>query len=393
MATAPVPFSTALIWIDWYAYHVARFRALAEHPALRGRVTGIELVGGSGMHRNMVFRCAEREGLPIKTLLPNTNWSEANRRLLAGLVWQALDELNPAVVLVPGYYTAPGLAAALWAKRNGRRSILMSESTREDHNRVWWKEAAKRRLVGSLFDGAIAGGRRHTSYLTALGIPPSQIGRFYDVVDNAYFRRGSAQFRKSGPPLSPRLPENYFLYVGRLAPEKNLETLIHSFTNFRRQGGRWSLVLVGDGPQRTQLQELVTRANLAPWVRFEGLKSTPELLPYYAFAGCFVLPSRSEPWGLVANEAMASGLPVLISQRCGCADDLVVPGKTGFLFDPESTPQLTRMLLHISQYHPADLDRMGIHAQEHVSQYSPQHWAEEVYRLADTASYNTSRAA
>ena len=64
----------SVIWIDWYAYHVARFRALAEHPSMRGRVSGLELVGGSGVHQDMVFRSADRGDLPIETLLPAAGW-------------------------------------------------------------------------------------------------------------------------------------------------------------------------------------------------------------------------------------------------------------------------------------------------------------------------------
>jgi glycosyltransferase involved in cell wall biosynthesis len=79
-------------------------------------------------------------------------------------------------------------------------------------------------------------------------------------------------------------------------------------------------------------------------MRFEGLKQVDELPACYAAADCFVLPSLSEPWGLVVNEAMASGLPVLISRRCGCARDLVREGENGFLFDPTRPDELARLM-------------------------------------------------
>src|SRR6185312_16415998 len=113
-----------VIWIDWYAYHVARFRALHEHQALQGRITGLELVGGAGVHQGMVFREAVSEPLPIKTLAPKASWSELGQRRLGLMVWRELEKLQPEVVLVPGYYTLPGLSAALWAKWRGRRSVL-----------------------------------------------------------------------------------------------------------------------------------------------------------------------------------------------------------------------------------------------------------------------------
>src|ERR1700732_93529 len=128
---------------------------------MKGRVSGLELVGRSGVHQSMVFRSADRGELPIETLLPAAGWAEVNQTRIAQLLWRKLDELDPKVVLVPGYYTAPALAAAVWAKRRNRKAILMTETTRDDHERVWWKEAAKGRLIRTLFDAAIAGGGPH----------------------------------------------------------------------------------------------------------------------------------------------------------------------------------------------------------------------------------------
>jgi glycosyltransferase involved in cell wall biosynthesis len=388
-----VSVSLAVIWIDWYAYHVARFRALAEHPALRGRVAGVELVGGSGVHQSMVFRCADRGELPISTLLPGNGWSETKQEFLAKLLWRKLDELDPEVVLVPGYYTAPALAAALWAKRHHRQAILMTETTRGDHERIWWKEAAKRRVIRSLFDAAVAGGRRHVAYLEELQFPESRIGRFYDVVDNEFFRNGVARARSEQSRAELAAPDRYFLYVGRLSAEKNLEALIRCFAQVRRRGSNSSLVLAGDGPFRGHLEDQVGEAGLEHWVRFAGLKSTAELLPYYAFAEAVVLPSRREPWGLVVNEAMAAGLPVIVSNRCGCAGDLVEHGINGFLFEPDREEELTDALCLADRASPAERESMGRRSEEIISRYSVHHWAEEVLRLVRTVAFAGRTAA
>jgi 1,2-diacylglycerol 3-alpha-glucosyltransferase len=383
----------SVIWIDWYAYHVARFRALAEHPSMCGRVVGLELVGGSGVHQGMVFRSDNRGDLPIDTLLPESGWSEAKQDRLAKLLWRRLDELEPEVVLVPGYYTAPALAAAVWAKRRKRKAILMTETTRDDHERFWWKEAAKGRLIRSLFDAAIAGGRRHAEYLQELQFPASRIGRFYDVVDNDFFRGGVARSKRERTRAEFGLPERYFLYVGRLAAEKNLESLIGSFAEARRRGLDYSLVMVGDGPLRGHLEAQARKAGLENRVLFAGLKTAPRILPYYAFAHAFVLPSRREPWGLVVNEAMAAGLPVIVSNRCGCAGDLVEHGVNGFLFEPDRNEELPDLLWRAGHWSPEERERMGRGSAELISHYSLQHWAEEVFRLVRTASFASRPAA
>jgi glycosyltransferase involved in cell wall biosynthesis len=269
----------------------------------------------------------------------------------------------------------------------------MTETTREDHERVWWKEATKGRLIRSLFDGAIAGGSRHIAYLRELRFPTSRIGRYYDVVDNEFFRNGAARSRRTETPAQFQLPDSYFLYVGRLAREKNLEALIRSFAAARARGSQSSLVLVGDGPLRRRLEDQVRQAGLEPWVRFAGLKSTTELLPYYAFARSFVLPSRREPWGLVVNEALAAGLPVIVSNRCGCAGDLVAHGINGFLFDADREEELANFLWRVDQWTPKERAAAGRCSEEMISRYSLRNWAEEVLRLVRTMSFACRSAA
>lgn len=370
-----------VIWIDWYAYHIARFRALAEHDSLRGRMTGIELVGGAGVHKGFVYREKASDSLPVTTIAPEASWSEIGQRRLAVEVWRKLEALQPSVVLVPGYYTAPGLAAALWSKFRRRKSILMTESTQADHTRRGWRERLKSVLLRGLFDGAVAGGSAHVRYLEALHFPLDRIGRNYDVVDNRFFARGADQTRANRQRNDWNLPSDYFLYVGRLSPEKNVDGLIRAFAEYRRKGGQWSLVVAGDGRQRPFLEALAAMLDVSDCVQFVGHKNSAGLIPYYAFARCFVLPSKREPWGLVVNEAMAAGLPAIVSNRCGCAEDLLVNGANGYIFDPEKTHDLERALSAIDQTPRTTLAGMGAASREIIAGFSPESWADEVARI------------
>jgi len=383
----------AVIWIDWYAYHIARFRALNSHSLLAGKVAGIELVGGAGVHGSLVFRNAKHEGLPVTTLEPKRSWKDAGQSLLARRTWAKLNEIKPDVVLVPGYYNLPALASAIWARLRGKRAILMTESTRQDHRRKPLLEMVKGAVLRRLFHGAIAGGRRQTAYLKELGFSADRIARLYDVVDNDFFRREAEHWRGVGTPERFDLPANYFLYVGRLAPEKNLDGLINAFAEYRQQGGTWSLVLVGDGPLAGQLRELVRVHHLDDCVRFTGLKDTSELGPFYAYATWFILPSRREPWGLVANEAMAAGLPVILSDACGCADDLLEEDLNGYRLDPAQPAQLTRLMLRAGQLGEERRRQMGLRSAEIIGRYSPRLWAEEVIRIAGINTIISSRVA
>ncbi len=372
----------AVIWIDWYAYHVARFEALLKTACLAGAVAGIEMVGGIGVHAGLKFRESLPDGLPVQTLFPDKSWGEVGPWQMARALWTRLNQLDPSVVLVPGYYTLPGLAAALWGKLRGRRTVLMTESTEADHARSPFREALKSLLVRGLFDWAIAGGTPHRRYLEKLRFPASRIACFYDVVDNDFFKERSSAIRRHSQPADFDLPDRYFLYVGRLAEEKNVAGLLAAYFDYRRSGGGWSLVLVGDGPERSSLVRMAVTSPYGPDVHFAGLKSASELPQYYAFAGCFVLPSAREPWGLVANEAMAAGLPLIVSRRCGCVEDLLVEGENGCSFDPATPGDLTTCLTAVSALRNDSLLDMGCCSEEIVSRFSPAAWAAEVARIA-----------
>ena len=371
-----------VIWIDWYAYHIARFQGLLQNEALTGKVAGIEMVGGIGVHAGLKFREDLPSSLPVQTLFPESSWQEVPGSKMATALWRRLNSLDPDVVLVPGYYTAPGLAAALWGKVKGRRTVLMTESTEADHQRVAWKEISKGLLLRLLFDWAVAGGMPHRRYLERLGFRSNRIARFYDVVDNDFFRERSEAIRKHSEPADFELPQRYFLYVGRLAEEKNLRGLLSAYLEYRNAGGDWSLVFVGDGPERKALEHTAAFSVFGADVHFEGLRGTAELPQYYAFAGCFVLPSTREPWGLVANEAMAAGLPLIVSRRCGCAEDLLAEGANGCSFDPAVPADLTACLAAISALDAESLADMGRQSQEIISRFSPAALAAEIARIA-----------
>jgi glycosyltransferase involved in cell wall biosynthesis len=116
-------------------------------------------------------------------------------------------------------------------------------------------------------------------------------------------------------------------------------------------------------------------------VVFTGLKNVHELPQLYAFAGCFVLPSLSEPWGLVVNEAMASGLPVIVSSRCGCVDDLVDDGSNGFIVESGSASSIAAALACMSKLSLEERAKMAERSQAIIEDYSPERWASEVRRI------------
>ena len=217
------------------------------------------------------------------------------------------------------------------------------------------------------------------AYAQTLGFAPSQSWRGYDVVDNEFFARAasSARERPSALLRDLGLPERVFLFVGRLSPEKNVPGLLDAMDTYTRRAGpgAWGLLLVGSGPDEASIERRV-RAQRGR-VALLGFKQLPELAQLYAAAGALILPSTSEPWGLVVNEAMAAGLPVLVSDRAGSAYDLVFPGINGYVFDPACKESIVGAMLRLSSEH-VDRRAMGLASERIVANYTPETWATTV---------------
>ena len=368
----------AVVWTNFGPYHLARIRALAQYF----RVLAIEL---AAFERLYGWQTDKSEiGAEMYTMREG-DWEDQRQLSVAASLWRKLNALQPDAILVPGYATAPAIAAALWGKLHNARTVLMSESNAADHQRRDVLEIAKKLLVKTLFDCAVVGGKRAQEYACELGIRQTAIGIGYDVVDNDFFASRAEKERLLSGQNPPSCGSAYFLYVGRLAQEKNLSGLIEAFASYRARGGDWQLVVVGDGFLRDELTLLARARLVSEHVVFAGHRAVAELAAFYARAGCFVLPSLREPWGLVVNEAMASGLPVIVSNHCGCSDDLVQEGDNGFVFDPSNRARLTELLSHMSSLSVPERARMSSRSSEIIGRYSPALWAKEVYRIVSSS--------
>jgi glycosyltransferase involved in cell wall biosynthesis len=267
--------------------------------------------------------------------------------------------------------------------------IVMSESARDDESRSWWKETIKRHIV-NLYGAALVGGQRHLDYLVELGMSRERIFTGYDVIDNDYFARRTAEIRNSALDhrKEHRLPENYFLASARFVEKKNLPALIRAYAMYRQKlqpstDRGWDLVLLGDGRLRETLNSQLSILNLHDHVHLPGFKPYEELPVYYALAKAFVHASTTEQWGLVVNEAIASGLPVIVSERCGCAPELVCGN--GFTFDPTDEHELASRLLEMTSLSDEDLKQFGETSRRIAERFGPERFGEGLNQAAGMA--------
>jgi len=325
---------------------------------------------------------------PVHTLFPEVQIGSQSLRRVRERLWRLLDGLGPSAVAVPGWSAPASLLALEWCQRSGVPAVLMSESQETDARRNALQELLKRRVVRQ-FAAGLVGGQSHRRYVETLGLPAERVFDGYDVIDNAHFANGADEARRSAPDLRSRLglPERYFLAVSRFVPKKNLERLVEAYRRYRHASGAsaWSLVLLGDGALRPELLRLRDRLGLAAHVLLPGFKQYEELPVYFGLAQAFVHASTVEQWGLVVNEAMASGLPVLVSDRCGCAPDLVSEGVNGHTFDPFDAADLSQRLVSVAS-DPAALASMGQASREIIARWSTARFAEGLRSAVTAAS-------
>jgi 1,2-diacylglycerol 3-alpha-glucosyltransferase len=310
---------------------------------------------------------------------------------------EALDQAKPDVVAVNGWNNFGSLITARCCVRRGVPMLVMSESARQDEVRTEWKEMIKRRIV-NLYSAALVGGQQHLEYLVELGMPAERIFTGYDVVDNDHFAKHAAEIRNAECEIRKkyRLPENYFLASARFIEKKNLPRLIRAYAEYRRvsevrtQNSEfsdtktpWDLVLLGDGPLRGTLNSQLSTLGLDHCVHLPGFRPYDELPVYYALAKAFVHASTTEQWGLVVNEAIASGLPVIVSDRCGCAPELVQGN--GFTFDPFDEKKLGERLLEMASLSENERRNLSDASYRISSNFAPERFGEGIEQAAQLA--------
>ena len=371
-------------------YHHARLNAAAD----RLSVTGIEW---SAKGYDAWGAAATPARYHKVSLFPEATDRFPGSAELRCAFWSALEQTNPDVVAVNGWNNFGSLIAANCCVRRRIPIVVMSESSRQDEPRTRWKEAIKRRIVG-LYSAALVGGHRHLEYLVELGMPRERIFTGYDVVDNDCFGRRTAEIRNSNVEIRKKygLPENYFLASARFVEKKNLSTLIEAYAEYRRGSeirsqkaevsnnkAPWDLVVLGDGPVKADLCRLISDLRLNEHMHLPGFEPYNELPVYYALANAFVHASTTEQWGLVVNEAIASGLPVIVSDRCGCVPELI--NGNGFTFDPANEHELTARLLEVASLSDEERKRLGDNSYRIAANFAPERFGEGLERAASAA--------
>jgi len=285
---------------------------------------------------------------------------------------KALQRVPPDAILCGGYNYFASWAALRWAERKQVPFYLWVESTKKNfRSGGHWTESLKvrflRRCHGFVVPGQAAG-----DYLSAYGVPRAKVFVAPNAVDNHFFAQQSSSVRQQADAYRRELglPPRFFLFAGRLVKEKGIFDLLAAYrvlsAELKRQIG---LVFVGDGPAYAELQR--SAADEAGTILLAGFAQRERLASYYALADALVFPTHADAWGLVVNEAMACGLPVICSDAAGCSEDLVQGWGNGWVVPAHDVAQLSAAMVEIAVNNELR-SRMGRRSRDHIQGYSPE---------------------
>ena len=361
-------------------YPLAFYNALAaKHPLLE-----VMLLAGREKNRKwdvskdksqIRFKCHVLPGFQL--FFTKKDWPFI---INYGLLRQMLKSKADAVVLT-GYDCPSYWFALLYAKVFRKKVVFWNGSTLESSQNRSFGVSTMRRLFIKSADAYLAYGSQAKEFLIHYGAKPHKISVGCNTVDIDYFLRESSCLAKRKEDIKEKngYPAKVILFSGQLIPRKNLDILLEVFAEIAKDD--IGLVILGEGPLKNKYTQWC-RENKVNNVFFEDFKQIEDLPKYYAAADIFVMPSFKEVWGLVVNEAMACGLPVICSNKAGVAKDLVKDDVNGYTFNPENPCDLKDKLMRLLN-DPKKSEQMGKQSLQIIKDRTPEKYTDNLLKAVE----------
>jgi glycosyltransferase involved in cell wall biosynthesis len=296
-------------------------------------------------------------------------------KLLAKLTLDLLRNRSELVV-IPGYHRPEYWSMLFACMLLRRKRAVFVDSTVNDRNKGGWKEAAKAFFFRRCH-GFFCYGIRSKEYVASYGIKERRIvfGCQAAALPHSYDARSVLRYYSGHTLTTPASPR--FLFIGRLSPEKGLYDLLDAFRLVLKAIPDARLDFVGSGSLEAGLRERAKLPETEARVGFLGTKTPEEIGQLLMRSAALILPSHSEPWGLVVNEALSYGCPVVVSDICGCVPELVREGQTGYSFPFGDIPALCTAMIAAAEL---SKDRASVAKQciDLIEQYTPERAASEI---------------
>lgn len=257
---------------------------------------------------------------------------------------------RPEVVLCGGYNLAT-VQAWLYHKLGGAPYVIWTEATMTTDGGIRGARLRLRRRMAGDAAGFIEAGTLAREYVRHLapGIPDRKLFRAFNCVDTPQFKKPAAEarlnLRKWG------VPPRFLLFVGKLNERKGIPALLEVYRRMALSDPELGLVLVGEGPLRSDIEDLKEKHSLR--ILLPGFLRNEETADFYAAASAFMLMSQRDHNPLVLLEALGAGIPVICSRYAGNAIDFIDEGANGYVVEPSAIPQVVEKSAEVVQWDAA----------------------------------------
>jgi glycosyltransferase involved in cell wall biosynthesis len=328
-------------WTSHGPYHLDRLEAVHAARITDLDIAGVAITSSTDTHP---WERVSSEHVKIYNLLDRkfqdtTAWQRLVRRL------SDLRNYKIKYAFLCNHDLIDTLAVAVVLRLLGAKVYLMMDSKFDDKKRWLWRELLKSFYLLP-YHGALVSGRRSRDYAEFLGMRSDRLFEGYDTVSVARIRAlAQAQPAPEGTPFALR----HFTVVARLVPKKNLFLAIDAYARYRQAAGAdaRALHLCGTGELEESLRADVARRELAG-VEFRSWLGAEAVAKALATSLALILPSVEEQWGLVVNEALAMGVPILCSDNVGARDSLVRTAVNGYVFESDNSEGLAHLMTRVA---------------------------------------------
>ena len=299
---------------------------------------------------------------------------------IATRLFKVANDLNADVVIGPSIVFYAGALGLRWAKKNNKPFAMFDDGKTSQIKRNLVVQFVKNLLI-SQADALWLPTPDYDKEYTNDQLKSSIIFYGFDSVDNRLFKN----------PGKTTLTNKALICVARLVPVKNLDNLLRAWELVQNAGTGYQLIIIGDGPEQENLTSLKDKLRLTS-VRFLGALDNSQIAEWYHQADALILASLWESWGLVVNEGMAAGLPLLLSKNVNSGESLLREGDNGYGFAPFNINEMAAAILKYIDLPVPEKERMSQLSLKVIDDMSYDKMGEQLLAaLANLKSRNVKR--
>ena len=368
----------AFIHTDFRIYWPARLQALYSFLQKKGIDMEVIEIAGAGSPYAFAGN-TKHNALPWHILFPTQKMEELKSKDIRTKLYELLNQIYPDILISGAIAFPSGALSVAWAMKHKKKVICFDDAKMEAVKRSGLVNFIKQQI----YNGVYAMLYPAPDWMETgkfWGFKPEQLFYGIDVVDNSFWQNYTRQTITD---------KKCFLAVGRQIPKKNF---YHIVTSYKKYHDRYlqeaiPLILVGEGPEHERIKQFADENHLKDSVTLLPFKSQEKLKEIYYLSDSLILSSSSsETWGLVINEAMACGLPVIASDQCGATHTLVRDGVNGYVFSLTDENDLFRKMCMYHELSPSEKESMRSQAIETIKEWGLPHFCQGCYEAIQYVS-------